>query len=374
MVLGLIRRRAAPARRICVLHAGLPKTGSSALQAHLARNAAALAKAGILYPAAGRRRGGVEHGDLMREMAGRPIFRGGSGMLAALEREIARRDHEVLLISSEFLHAPLYLLRTPRIRDWMAARGYALHVVVYLRDQPALLNSVYAQQVKTLREHRPFDAVLNERLSPDAPPGRMFRMENFLRAAGGWATHHFEAYDEAVRRSGVEPHFVALLRRICAGEGVAAGFDAAAAARLAPVGRVNEVCGPVQLAASRILAAEIADRFDRRARARATVGVFELIAAEIAAAGLSEPAYCGLTPARLRRIRAALSAGNDRFARAVWGCSWAERFGGDGPAPSSNDPDDTGAAAVLAQAREIAARARPGVMALIEERLRKGLV
>ncbi|RMF38855.1 MAG: hypothetical protein D6754_06580 [Alphaproteobacteria bacterium] len=40
-------------RRICIIHAGMPKTGSSALQSFLARGARRLRRRGMLYPRTG---------------------------------------------------------------------------------------------------------------------------------------------------------------------------------------------------------------------------------------------------------------------------------------------------------------------------------
>ncbi|MEM9199662.1 MAG: hypothetical protein AAGD12_17645, partial [Pseudomonadota bacterium] len=214
---------------MCVLHAGLPKTGSSSLQAYLAANARALGRVGILYPKAGRQNKGIQHGDLMREIAGRPIFKGNAGMVADLDREIARRPHEVLLISSEFIYSPLYVQGTRAVQDHFAARGYRVHVVTYLRDQPVLMNSFYAQLAKGLRVSHGFDAFLDQRLTPRQAQGRVFRMEHFLANCTGprdsgaagqngggdgaqkGLVHHFQPYAAEVRITGIEPHFMNVL-------------------------------------------------------------------------------------------------------------------------------------------------------------------
>ncbi|MEL6235335.1 MAG: hypothetical protein AAFR46_13090 [Pseudomonadota bacterium] len=366
----------------------MPKTGTSALQAYLAANARALARVGILYPQSGRQNKGIQHGDLMREIAGRPIFKGNARMVADLDREIARRPHEVLLLSGEFIYNPLYVQGTRAVQDHFAARGYRLHVVTYLRDQPALMNSFYAQLAKGLREARGFDAFLDQRLNPHRAPGRVFRMERFLantasqesnrqNAAGerpeDGVTHHFQPYAAEVQSTGIEPHFMDALARICAQEELAEGL-ADIRPKLRRVPRQNETCGPVQLAAARILGAEIAPRFTQPELARATVGVIERLATATEEAGLSEKAYSGLTPARVAQIRESLHAGNAKFAQNVWGTSWEAQFPRAEAPPVSNDLEDLGDADGLRLAAEIAARVRPEIEAIIQRRLAKGLI
>ncbi|HEU0220771.1 MAG TPA: hypothetical protein VFR34_00980, partial [Paracoccaceae bacterium] len=173
-------RRPSGGPKLCILHSGMPKTGSSALQRYLARNAGKLRRHGILYARAGRGMfRGVEHGDLMRSISERPLYANTGHLPAELDRELRRTAHDVLLISSEYLYSPLYFNRNQKIQTFFRERGYEIHSVLYIRDQPDFVNSAYAQMVKTLHEPGSFEHFLELRLRRDPPPaGRRLRLDH----------------------------------------------------------------------------------------------------------------------------------------------------------------------------------------------------
>lgn len=319
-------------KRLAILHAGMPKTGSSALQSFLARNDAALLGHGILYAGTGRSRGGrIEHGDLMRAITGRVIYDRTQGLPEALDAELARVPHEVLILSSEYLFGPLYFSPLPQVPEFLASRGYRIHGVMYLRDQPEFLNSTYSQMAKTAREARGFGAFLDERLSKaedGTGEGRSLRLSRLLDPAlASWGTHDFRPYDAGLRARGIEPDFLGAVEAAAHAQGLARGFTAeAAAARFERGARVNETCGPVQVDVGRRIARALAGRFARKAYFPVTIGVEKLLAAAVARAGLDEPAYAGMAAEDYGRIRAELGPENEAFARATWGRGWAEVF------------------------------------------------
>lgn len=337
---GAILPRAVPAapalgsggpKRLAILHAGMPKTGSSALQSFLARNDAALLGHGILYAGTGRSpRGRIEHGDLMRAITGRVIYDRTDDLPEALDAELARVPHEVLILSSEYLFGPLYFSPLPQVPDFLASRGYRLHGVMYLRDQPEFLNSTYSQMAKTAREARGFGAFLDERLSKAGDgtgEGRSLRLSRLRDPAlGAWGTHDFRPYDAGLRARGIEPDFLGAVEAVARAHGLARGFTAEAAARFERGARLNETCGPVQVDVGRRIARALAGRFPRKAYFPVTIGVEKLLAAAVARAGLDEPAYAGMAAEDYDRIRAELGPENEDFARATWGRGWAEVF------------------------------------------------
>ena len=122
--------------RRLVLHAGPHKTGTTALQAAFAREAARLAEAGVLYPATGRL--GPAHHALAEACR-----TGDRRLLEALSRE-ARGAETVLLSSENF--APLDAPALARLR---AALPVVEVTVVYtLRRLAALWPSHWREMIK----------------------------------------------------------------------------------------------------------------------------------------------------------------------------------------------------------------------------------
>jgi hypothetical protein len=140
-----------------ILHIGIPKTGSSALQVFCAQNRAALLSQGYDYFELGDfalgARGKISSGNgahLARSFL-RPQGAGYKPdrdlQLAALDRKIAASASATGLLSSEhFVFADDAALT--EFSAWLSARGVSLQFFYYVRDQIQFLTSSYIQQVK----------------------------------------------------------------------------------------------------------------------------------------------------------------------------------------------------------------------------------
>lgn len=134
--------------RVCFVHVGTHKTGTTAIQRFLAANEAALADEGIAYPRAGRLSASYPgHHNIAFELYGDPRFDESLGTLADVLRELTGAER--ICLSSEdleYLHTrPAALIA---LRDAIASAGYHPVVVIYLRAQGEYLESLYAEDVK----------------------------------------------------------------------------------------------------------------------------------------------------------------------------------------------------------------------------------
>lgn len=152
-----------------LLHIGMAKAGSSALQDSLAGSQAALAARGLLYP---RRLGGTAYANhtLMlpavfdwrgsRSLQFSPEARGPSleaasrGFLDALGAEIAARAPRALILSCEHLFRVLPDRGTERLPALLAGLGGAPRVIAYLRRPSEHYLSSLQQHLKASHEVR----------------------------------------------------------------------------------------------------------------------------------------------------------------------------------------------------------------------------
>ena len=138
-----------------VLHMGMGKTGSSALQVAFVQNRDQLAALGVRYPAAASdhiaARGGVVSGngmEIVEHVAPRkndPVE--AAKALEMVRQEVAGADGGAVLYSSEFL----YQFQHPRLaemRDVVSGEGATMQAVVYVRDVAGHALSSYCQVVK----------------------------------------------------------------------------------------------------------------------------------------------------------------------------------------------------------------------------------
>lgn len=139
---------AAPGRRRLLLHAGLHKTGTTALQKFLHREAGALAGRGVLYPRTGRIGRSFDHHSIAWQLTGDRRYRAELGTLDQLAAEIAAFDGDAIVSSEGFgtlLAAPdglAPLLRHP------ALGGHDLTLLLYLRDQASFSESLFFEMLK----------------------------------------------------------------------------------------------------------------------------------------------------------------------------------------------------------------------------------
>jgi len=140
-----------------VLHIGIPKTGSSALQVFCAQNRNALLAQSFDYFELGDfalgARGKISSGN-GAHLARSFLRSKGAGyrpdrdqQLAALDRKIETSTCDTGLLSCEhFVFADDVALM--EFSSWLAARGISLRFFYYIRDQAQFLTSSYIQQVK----------------------------------------------------------------------------------------------------------------------------------------------------------------------------------------------------------------------------------
>lgn len=134
-----------------ILHVGMHKTGTSALQAKLRSNAHALLQQRILYPAHGRYHDGSHHG-LWPALASAGST---SDFLRALSAECEAQSSPVdtVLISSELLEkVGMNAKRSENIHTFLDSFD-DVHVLYFLRNQGEVIQSIFKQWVKddTLR-------------------------------------------------------------------------------------------------------------------------------------------------------------------------------------------------------------------------------
>jgi hypothetical protein len=165
-----------------IIHPGLPKTGTSALQVFFARNRAALRDKSVDYFPLGEFAAGVAGGisagnaahlatALMPadhpDAAPKPALH-----FSALTRAIAASPCQTGLLSSEFLAGA----DPERLRRWvdsLQAAGLTVRCVYFIRSQTQLLSSMYVQYVKR--------SLCRE--TPEAYVERSFRATPYLHHA-----------------------------------------------------------------------------------------------------------------------------------------------------------------------------------------------
>jgi hypothetical protein len=140
---------AAPGQRRVLLHAGLHKTGTTALQQFLCAAAERLRARGVLYPAAGRSRDWPEgHHNIAWQLAGDRRFNSLVGGLDEVAAEVAAFPGDSVLSSEGFeslLGAPA---RLAPLLEHRLLRGHAFTLVLWAREQASYVESLFFQMLR----------------------------------------------------------------------------------------------------------------------------------------------------------------------------------------------------------------------------------
>ena len=132
-----------------VLHAGLHKTGTTALQSFLHGARDELRGRGLIYPQAGAFDwlGGGQH-NIAWELAGDRRFEARFGTVDDVAREIADSGMDAILSAEDFesvLHTPE---RLAPLREHPALRDREFVLLFFVRDQVAYLESLYSEMLR----------------------------------------------------------------------------------------------------------------------------------------------------------------------------------------------------------------------------------
>lgn len=136
-------------KRVCFLHIGTHKTGTTSVQTLLRSNEQCLERNGIFIPRSGLWPGSGGHHNLAWELNRESRFNPALGTWRDVIGEIRSHDPRVVCISSEDF-AKLH--REPdtlcRMRQELNSIGYQVKIVVYLRPQADYIEALYVELVK----------------------------------------------------------------------------------------------------------------------------------------------------------------------------------------------------------------------------------
>ena len=327
-----------------VLHVGIHKTASTYIQHRLKGNRLFLRRQGLLYPK--RRR---DHLKLVKALE-RGQWQPWQKLL-----DRAARKGRMPLVSAEILSV-LLPENSPRgngqtllaeLVQALAARGVALHLIGFIRDQPAYLNSRYTQLIKRFYFTLPFPRYVNRTMRGNGRESAC----NYERLFGEALDHPAVQVTLLPFRSGEADPCERLLQAM----GVSDCRD------LRPLQQQANAQPGWQ-------AVWIAQRIGRRLRrhhpqawrnGRCKARIRDRLEQLAAQQGWPAEPFQGLTPQLLAEIEAHYGPSNQRLAQRVWGCSWRELFASPTPQPSPNGPRN--------------ARERQQLVALADQLLAEGL-
>jgi hypothetical protein len=292
-----------------VVHVGAAKTATTFLQHALHDNEKVLSDLGVYMPAAGRFQFSaptILHHNLAWEYLEPARFDPEAGGWDALVEEVEGSPAEVILLSSESLERMTHSTALREVFESQLKRiSDDVTILFVVRDQLSYLNSLYNQNIKSLRSTETFDAYIARVSNTD--------QTNLEKRFRPWySSNDFD--------------FVALPFEELVSGNVLHNFLAAAHIDL-PVDMLetprlvsNESLGPVGVEAARLLGGylRILDpAFDHRSHA--ALKLYRAAARKARENGWCNESFWGWDPAQAEALAAREKDSNARFARSVWG-------------------------------------------------------
>jgi hypothetical protein len=308
-------------RRI-FLHAGEPKTGTSAIQLLLHENREALARLGYLVPNAGSNPSG-NYLPLIDAILHEPVPPAYSQCVETFQQEIAAHPAENVVVSAECLD---HYFRDDEKRDKILGFFGDLRLettlLIFIRPDAEALSSAYAEQVKSFLYDVTFPEFVVRRR-------RYVHLLKLMQLPG--IRTIFRPYNAEVRRLGAGREFLRVI-----------GLSEDALQGLAQESRVNQSVGPIAVAAAREIRRRIQQSgrppTDRQRRAL-KAELFRLTQEE----DPEEPFY-GVDAELLQKIEHRVATNREKFAQEAWGKSWHAVFASDDAAPKQCNAFDAATA------------------------------
>ena len=294
-------------KRVCYIHVGPHKSGTTSIQWFLQENRAELLERGYFVPESETKRGA--HHTLAEGFAGLDVGEHRQGLVSRSIRAIAETPATAIVISSEALEG---LLRNRHhakaFFDRIAALNLQPKFVLFPRNQPQWINSSYSSMVTNFRRSDSFqDSASGFAISPDATFSRWIDLAE---------THNAELtarpFTKEILSRGVIPEFL-----------LSIGITSSQF-RDHNVRR-NKAVGPFTVSVAREVLRSISKELTWLQAKRCTVELAEYLRQK----RITDSGYCGLSTPMARHIEAELRSDNDAFAQRLWGKSWAEVFAAD---------------------------------------------
>lgn len=301
-----------PMDRTIFIHAGMHKTGSTAIQKFLTGNAERLRGLGVHFPVAGTEVHGHNHTAIVGAVA-RIDRADAGGAFDRLRTELTQAGYprQVLISAEDFSPKFGRHLFLDKLARFCTALGYAPHVVVYVRPQAAAINSMFTQHVKNWRAVEPFHEFFQARLA--APMSQFPRLFAALRADPRFRLT-VRPYNRQVITTGLVGDFLTVLGLPPDDPGLMHSPDP-----------VNVAPGPKTVAAFQHIRRRLAEQGSMPDLA-ILKGLTRPLIAAAGQHGWNETRFDGLGAGRLRQAHNRFAASNENFAQAVWQESWRHVF------------------------------------------------
>ena len=336
-------------QRICYIHVGPHKTGTSAIQWFLKENRDKLLQLGYFVPESGTARGA--HHPLARDLCGEALPERKKFAGAKFAHHVTNTSCDAVIISSEALAA---LFPEPEYAQRFFARIAELNLqpklLVFPRNQPQWINSRYADAVRRCTLSESF--------------------ESFAQRHTGWLSSlygPFFALADTYKAELIARPFTTetLANNVVPTFLRAIGIDPEQFANVSV--RRNEGAGPFTVAVLRGVARALVGAGTELKWRQATKCKSKLTD-HLEKRGLADSGYCGLTTALARQLEELSRADNDAFAQRAWGAPWQEVFADD--VGCEFQPNDFDVVPPDEVKQQLLAKTVTELMAMVEEILR----
>jgi len=294
-------------KRICYIHVGPHKSGTTSIQWFLQENRAELLQHGYFVPESETKRGA--HHALAEGLAGLDVGEHREPLVARSIAAIAETPAQAIIISSEALEGLLgNRQNTQAFFNRVRELNLEPKVILFPRNQPQWINSSYADTVKTFRRSDSFEScAFGFAQSPDA---RFSRWIELAETQG--AELVAQPFSKETLRRGVIPEFLQSI-------GISSPQFRDRAVRR------NESVGPFTVSVAREVLRSIGKNMTWLQAKKCKVELVRYLRQS----NCTDSGYCGLSSALARHLEEELRSDNDVFAQQVWGKSWADVFATD---------------------------------------------
>ena len=298
------------AKRVCYIHIGPHKTGSTSIQWFLKENRAELLKHGYLVPKSEARNGA--HHALVRKLCGQEVRTHEQSTAANFARALEETPSEAVIISSEVL-GDLLIHRNYAKAFFARIRELTLEpkLVLFPRNPPQQINSLYSSVVRRFCRSDSFGAFVQEVTQRSG-----LRYSRFLELADSHDAELIaQPFTKKITTHGVVPEFLQI-------------FGLATSEFRDTDVRRNENAGPFAVSVARAVL-RLIGRDGNQLKWLQAVRCKNKLAAYLEENRMADGRYCGLTTALARQIERELRPDSDAFAQRVWDRPWAAIFATD---------------------------------------------
>lgn len=294
-------------QRVCYLHIGTHKTGSTSIQNFLRSSRAQLQERGIHVPLILSDEGNQTHKHFAFAVCRTKRSKKHTHLMEMFGASLKAVDADIIVSAETLAEKTCVPLKLEMIKRYFKEMGYRLHVIAYVREQASYINARYVQEIKRFRSGGSFPEFLADAISNKS--SRYDYERHFAALMNDGEIEFCPRSFTSATSTGLIKDFISAIPPL-------EGLD------ILPAARETEIFNPNAGAKSVFVARLVSNGVEIPNARPVLMKLAPALKRHYMARKWYDSPFVGIERDAAGRIEEHFAKSNDKFSWRFWGCDW----------------------------------------------------